>query len=85
MGWEWGASLMGKMRKITLGIIMLVGVSPVSKAETAKEIKANQYTKCASSFVTTGAIKAAFNHWSFTIRGTAGRQQGFCQSLYATS
>ena len=35
MGWEWGASLMGKMRKITLGIIMLVGVSPVSKAETA--------------------------------------------------
>ena len=55
---------MVKMRKITLGIIMLVGVSPVSKAETAKEIKANQYTKCASSFVTTGAIKAAFNQQS---------------------
>ena len=56
------------MEKFIISLVILLGISTFADAADieaqAKEVKANQYTKCASSALTTGLIKTAFNQQS---------------------
>ena len=56
------------MEKFIISLVILLSISTLADAADteaqAKEVKANQYTKCASSALTTGLIKTAFNQQS---------------------
>lgn len=56
------------MGKIIFSLVILLSISALADAADTeaqpKEVKANQYTKCASSALTTGLIKTAFNQQS---------------------
>jgi len=56
------------MEKFIFSLVILLSISTFADAADteaqAKEVKANQYTKCASSTLTTGLIKTAFNQQS---------------------
>jgi len=57
--------MVNTLRIIPLIILCLShSVHAADTGTTAKEIKASQYTKCASSTLTTGLIKTAFNQRS---------------------
>lgn len=64
--WGWGIiKMVNTLRVIPLIILCLShSVYAADTGTTAKEIKASQYTKCASSALTTGLIKTAFNQQS---------------------
>lgn len=56
------------MEKFIFSLVILLSISTFADAADTeaqvKEVKANQYTKCASSALTTGLIKTAFNQQS---------------------